>query len=389
MTYSIPYTMIPGTKARAQEVNANFKYVTDSLDELSNKKMNTTLTNLTDNAIEVIKNLTCFRNIGETILSSIPLTDSGLHLLDGSLLQYGIYKEFIDYIADLYTENPDANYFCTETQWQTSVNTYGVCGKFVYDSTLNTVRLPRYSNKIWTQNIVQNNAPVVGNGIALGLTDGTRNAGLFTSNPNGFSGCLRGSVDNYGSSLPGSATVANCIDTGHLTGVTTDPTKSGLIAQLSNITTSLDGYYYIVIATSTKTEIQSDIDEIATDLNGKADVDLSNINASQSAKNEIISWGMPDYNGQIQLPTGTTEQTYTTPSIGFIGYNFLMYGNNTGYVKVNDITVITDRPPSSNEYGFVSGIIPVDRNDVIKYWSNVPGYNYYNNFQFYPMEGAN
>lgn len=34
--------------------------------------------------------------------------------------------------------------------------------------------------------------------------------------------------------------------------------------------------YYIVVATSTKTGIQIDIDEIATDLNGKADVDLTN-----------------------------------------------------------------------------------------------------------------
>ena len=76
------------------------------------------------------------------------MTDAGLHLLDGTLLPYGIYKEFIDYIADLYTENPSANYFCTESEWQTSVNTYGVCGKFVYDSTNNTVRLPKVTGKI-------------------------------------------------------------------------------------------------------------------------------------------------------------------------------------------------------------------------------------------------
>ena len=97
---------------------------------------------------------------------------------------------------------------------------------------------------------------------------------------------------------------------------------------------------------------------------------------------------MPDYSGQISLSTGTTEQTYTAPSNGFIGYNFLMYGNNTGYVKVNDITVITNRPSGGNAYDFVSGIIPVNKNDVIKYWSNGIA-EHYNNFQFYPMKGAN
>jgi hypothetical protein len=52
-------------------------------------------------------------------------------------------KEFIDYIADIYTDNPTANYFTDETTWQQSITTYGVCGKFVYDSVNNTVRLPK------------------------------------------------------------------------------------------------------------------------------------------------------------------------------------------------------------------------------------------------------
>ena len=41
------------------------------------------------------------RNVGEIITSTLPLTDAGLHLLDGTLLQYGIYKEFIDYMQKI------------------------------------------------------------------------------------------------------------------------------------------------------------------------------------------------------------------------------------------------------------------------------------------------
>ena len=114
------------------------------------------------------------RSIGEIVVSTVPVVDASLHLLDGSILQYGSYSAFVDYIAGLTTDYP--NLFTTENAWQTAVNTYGVCGKFVYNSTSKTVRLPRYSNKIYTGG---GEAPVKGNGMTLGLTDGTHNGGLF------------------------------------------------------------------------------------------------------------------------------------------------------------------------------------------------------------------
>jgi hypothetical protein len=68
------------------------------------------------------------------------LDDAGLHLLDGALISgSGSYSDFVDYIGDLYTDDPTANYFTDETTWQSTVTTYGVCGKFVYDSVNNTV----------------------------------------------------------------------------------------------------------------------------------------------------------------------------------------------------------------------------------------------------------
>ncbi len=211
------------------------------------------------------------RNIGEIVSSTMPLTDAGLHPLDGSQLQYGSYKAFIDYIADLYNSGDYTAIFDTEANWQSAVTTYGVCGKFVYDSVNNTVRLPKYSNKIYTKDFAST-APAKGNGIVLGLTTGSGNYGL--SSTSGTSGNGLYALSNaYGASAGPQVSgtgVAGAF------GITTDSTKSGIIADLANITTALDGYYYIVVATSTKTNIQVDIDEIATDLNGKADVDLSN-----------------------------------------------------------------------------------------------------------------
>ena len=245
------------------------------------------------------------RNIGEIVASTIPLTDAGLHLLDGSLIQgSGIYSDFVDYIAGIY--DPTANYFCTEVEWQTAVTTYGVCGKFVYDSVNNTVRLPKYNSKIYTGG---GTAPVVGNGISLGLTDGTYNGGLSVYN-NRF----QADPQLYGSGI--GLNSRDWTFSGKSTGITTDPTKSGIIAQISNITTLLDGYYYIGIATSTKTDIQVDIDEIATDLNGKADVDLSNCTKPHIVETYVngTSWyrvysdGWCEQGGEISL-SGNAWQT--------------------------------------------------------------------------------
>lgn len=249
-------------------------------------------------------------NIGEIIQSTIPLSDAGLHLLDGALINgTGSYSAFVTYIAGLVSSYPDL--FTTETAWQQAVTDYGVCGKFVYDSTNNTVRLPKYSNKIYTGG---GTAPVVGNGMTLGITNGTTNKGLYMVASNGE---LSGSSGYYGTQVGATAASGSGFDA-KTYGVATDASKSGLIADLSNITTALDGYYYIVIANSTKTSIEVDIDEIATDLNGKADVDLSNVNVSGTSL--ASGWSMPS-SRYIDLTLGASGSTYTAPANGWVVLN--------------------------------------------------------------------
>ena len=101
MTYNIPYSFIPGTKARAQEVNENFEYTLEALEEIKNIKLNKSFSNITKSAVDFIKNCSYSRYIGEILLSIFPMSDSSLHLLDGSLLEYENYKQFIDYIEQL------------------------------------------------------------------------------------------------------------------------------------------------------------------------------------------------------------------------------------------------------------------------------------------------
>ena len=106
MSYTVPYSFVPGTKARAQEVNANFAAIINSLGEIDENKVNLDLSNITSDGIDIIRNNSSLRNIGELVFSPVPLTDSNLHMLDGSLLQGdGIYGSFVDYIADKYNSN--------------------------------------------------------------------------------------------------------------------------------------------------------------------------------------------------------------------------------------------------------------------------------------------
>lgn len=79
---------------------------------------------------------------------------------------------------------------------------------------------------------LQGNAPVVGTGIALGLTNGTENGGLramtntgYFNAPSGFYGKAVGSAPSVGDLVGGSKAV----------GITTDPSKSGMVANLASV----------------------------------------------------------------------------------------------------------------------------------------------------------
>lgn len=212
------------------------------------------------------------RNVGEIIPSVIPLTDAGLHLLDGALIRGdGIYGGFVDYIADLYgdgTAVPD--YFCTETEWQTAVTTYGVCGKFVYDSTNNTVRLPKYGTQIYTKPSTLNSessAPVKGNGKSLGFTDGSTNYGLTVTENTENSWAYRTSCYNSNVATSGGGNNGEHPPTNAILGITKDSSKSGIVADISNLKDyPCDCYYYIVLATSIKSDVEIDLEKVLEEI---------------------------------------------------------------------------------------------------------------------------
>lgn len=334
------------------------------------------------------------RNIGEIVASTVPLTDAGLHLLDGALIDgSGIYSEFVDYIADLVTDYPDL--FDTEANWQSAVSTYGVCGKFVYKGTTNpgtysvitwgggdgsyplslyiniedlSGGYPIATNTTLVYKQTANGMEVVPN-LFIGTNPDTGDVGSVTTigintgvSPTTFydytftgatvnnfpsvrlpkiTGFVEGTTDLTAlgdlvqAGLPNiTGNIASSNNNSFIFGGT--PTSTGALSldynaksgpsygttnntytlsfNASNSNSiygnsstvqpqSIKVLYYIVISTTTKTDIQVDIDEIATDLNGKADTDLSNL--SNGLANAICT----------TTPTTTTSATAQRPAV--------------------------------------------------------------------------
>ena len=272
------------------------------------------------------------REIGEIVQSTIPLTDAGLHLLDGSLISgSGSYSAFVTYIAGLVTGYPDL--FETEANWQSSVSTYGVCGKFVYDSVNGTVRLPKITG--FTEGTID--TTVLGDVTEAGLPNIKGNARCVMDNNNVTGPFYRATTTSDYTLTSGSGWTVGF-----------DASRANSI--YGNSTTvqpqTIKVLYYIVIATSTKTSIEVDIDEIATDLNGKADVDLTNVNSSGTSL--ASGWSMPSSN-YINLTLGASGTTYTAPANGW----FYAGGSSTGgWVKMvcSGLSLINYIPSGNGSY---------------------------------------
>lgn len=224
------------------------------------------------------------------------------------------------------------SYFCTETDWQTAVSTYGVCGKFVYDSVANTVRLPKITG--FTEATID--TTTLGDLTEAGLPNVSESV---PSSVKGDFGTSNNAVFKLGSTQTGFAYGGGMY--GATSGFVFDLSKGNSIYGNSNTVQpqSTKVLYYIVVATSTKTDIQVDIDEITTDLNGKMDSDLSNMSASSSAKNTITSWGTPDLSSGVSKSHNTLYQAETDGIIRLcIGTNNnsiqFRYGENSSVSNV-------------------------------------------------------
>lgn len=301
------------------------------------------------------------REMGELVYSSTPLDNESYHLADGSVLTSTDYSEFITYMATKVSTNPEC--FCTEVEWQATatLSVTGSCGKYVYDSTNNTLRIPKYNGilestitnsdignltqaglpQLFTvQNGAHTHTSSTGNESAHTHTRGTMNisgtfqggksgatvSGAFTR-ASGVDSYTTGAADMYtisftasrnwtGSTSAGTShthTVTINSAGGHTHALTWNPTIQNTNTVQPETTKILT---YIIVKAIPKSIALVDFDNYASDLNQKADTDLSNLSLSQSTKHNIGRLYFPS-DTYIDVTLPSSGGSVTAPADGF------------------------------------------------------------------------
>lgn len=116
----------------------------------------------------------------------------------------------------------------------TYTNLFGVIGTTYGGNGSTTFNLPNMSNNL-VSDVATGAIPVYGNGMTLGLTNGSLNGGLYFHISNMYEALAI--QDAYGKSVGGTyglASLGTCA-----VGVTTDSTKSGIVAKMTATKTTV------------------------------------------------------------------------------------------------------------------------------------------------------
>lgn len=175
--------------------------------------------------------------------------------LNGQLISQTQFVSFANKLKEAVEVNP--NLATTEENWQAEVTNspFGICDKFVIDDTAGTIRLPKYPEWGLRDLLLSENAPVVGNGNALGINFGTTD---YTMTSRSLSGMR---AVGFGNGTPPQAvgTTVAILDgsTNSAVGISTDATKSGLIADLTNASeeAKIQGKWFIQVATGVEESV--------------------------------------------------------------------------------------------------------------------------------------
>lgn len=292
------------------------------------------------------------------------LDDERFTLLDGKTIsRIGTYEAFCNKVVE---KVQAGNWFsCSEEEFNLEVSETGQCGKFVVSN--DYVRIPKLGNSLCS-GVIDGKIPVVGNGMSLGLTNGTKNASLYQAK--GYPTGLASGAYNVALST---STSGYSLDVGGVFGITTDPAKSGIEAKIN----SVEVFYYMVISTEGQTaSVEIDINKVYEDLNLKANSDLSNVaSVARSFKEASVGWGMPDYSAGVSI-----ELPYTAPFNGFLLVHFTFNSGNA-YLYVNNIKI---QEVGGGATAGMDYMIPVSKGDNI---TRSTTSTYYNGV-FYPVKGV-
>lgn len=301
-----------------------------------------------------------------------PLVCSPNYIPDGSLPTDGTeyteaqFKElWKNYLT---SETPLLN-TCTYAEYEQDLLTYGQCGKFAIDLENKTFKVPTVKDGAVIQQALTNDE--------LGKS---YNAGL----PN-----ITGSFAVNGSLTPDGAFTKET-EIGGYALVNSNPvnTRTRFNASLSNPiygnsdTAQMNAVamrYFVVVANGQVNESMMDWSEWATSLQGKANVDFSNI--TELARKTIANMPMPS-NEYTELTIGASGTEYTTQANGY--FVVATTAKDTQRIALINTTngMISSLAPY---YDSVVGVfVPAKKNDVIKLEYTSTTFSY---FRFIYAEG--
>ena len=208
--------------------------------------------------------------------------------------------------------------------------------------------------------------PVSGNEMMVGFTDG-----LYTGFANINTFGYTPSTSPLGTSV-GVAT-SNAPYSNKTVGLTTDATKSGIVARSELTENAYDGrkYLYFYVGLFNQSAIEQTAGITATTINGKADVDLRNI--TSQAKEDIAGFGMPDYTSGV-----TISSNYEAVSNGYLRVQaYINDGTAVGYIDNIEVYRWKD---DGNSHG--TSFIPIAKGSI---WTCSVGFEIQ---EFYPCLGG-
>jgi hypothetical protein len=228
----------------------------------------------------------------------------GAYLLNGQTITNckTLYPEFYEWA------NSSGVRKITATTYESEIAQYGICGAFVVSE--NDVRLPLWKGY---QTPLGDNVPVRGNGMTLGLSNGSQDFGLNYSSYSDYG--VFGATSAYGTDVGSNATSGGPI-LAHLSiGVTEDSDKSGIIVDTGDY--PQDAFHWCIQVFNAATELsQQESAQLASQMQMKAQTDLANVTEPvQAFKDMAIDWGMPDYTAGVDITAhlSAVNSEYTVP----------------------------------------------------------------------------
>lgn len=218
---------------------------------------------------DALANVSGVGNIGDIKYTARTDTPEGGAWCDGAEYTQAAFPDLYQMLVS------DKLQSTTYTDFNNQVSTNGYCSLFALNTATTSFKVPSLPDKYVIG--LEDEIPVKGNGMTLGLTNGETLGGITSANIAVSSGNPF-YKDIYGTNI---GTAGSTAPTPNKSlGVTTDSTKSGIIADCSNASKVVTLKAYVVLYTSAAEASVAQASEFMTALGGKANVDLSNVSSN-------------------------------------------------------------------------------------------------------------